>query len=157
MSKVIIGIDWTAALEAGLHNSEFDTAWINGRAFLESPDGLRGREPQLIEWKGAHQPPGFDFLPVDLRIDHVFLVSCKYQSKVLMNSSPSNLFERRLADRLAGSDSGSWYTSCAPDEYRHLYSCIRRYVGLELLPSTVEALAANHVARIRTACSQSLA
>jgi hypothetical protein len=141
------------ALEGGRHGSEFDTAFINGRTFLESPDGLRGRQPQLIEWKGSHQPPGFDFLPVDLRIDHVFLVSCKYQSKVLMNSSPTNLFQRRLSDRLAGSDSGSWYTSCAPDEYQHLYSCIRRYVGQQLLPPAVEALEANHVARIRTACS----
>jgi hypothetical protein len=142
------------ALEDGLHRSEFDSAWANGRTFLESPDGLRGREPLLIEWKGAHQPPGFDFLPVDLRIDHVFLVSCKYQSKVLMNSSPSNLFQRRLSDRLAGADNGSWYTSCSPDEYQHLYSCIRRYVGQQLLPPTVEALTAQHVARIRTACSQ---
>ena len=83
------------ARAAGLHGVAFDAAWENGRLFLESDDGLRGRLPAVVEWKGPHQPPGFDLIPADLRIDHVYLVSCKYQSKILSNSSPSNLFERR--------------------------------------------------------------
>lgn len=140
------------ALSKGLHAEAFGAAWENGRAFLESQDGLRGRVPLLIEWKGAHQPSGFDFLPADLRVDHVFLVSCKYQSRILANSSPSNLFVRRLADRTAGPDPASWYETCAPDAYQHLYSCIRRHVGQPLLPVTPEKLTGAQLNRIREAC-----
>ena len=71
-----------AAFLGGNHSAAFAAAWANGRAFLESPDGLRGRLPLIIEWKGSHQAPGFDFVPVDLRVDHVYLVSCKYDSKI---------------------------------------------------------------------------
>lgn len=141
-----------AAFGEEAHATAFANAWANGRAFFESPDGLRGRTPIVIEWKGSHQPPGFDFLPVDLRIDHVYLVSCKYQSRILANSSPSNLFLRRLADRTAGAGTASWYAVCAPDEYQHFYSCVRRYVGETLLPMTPQELMPGHAARIRTAC-----
>ena len=138
-----------------MHASAFANAWANGRAFFESPDGLRGRVPIVIEWKGSHQPPGFDFLPADLRIDHVYLVSCKYLSKILANSSPANLFVRRLADRTAGTDSVSWYEVCAPDEYQHFYSCVRRHVGQALLPRSPQELTPIHVERIRLACGRS--
>ena len=50
-------------------------------------------------------------------IDHVYLVSCKYLSKVLANAAPSRLFDRGLAGgpaRLAGDcatcRSGRWRT-----------------------------------------------
>jgi len=141
-----------AAFDAGTYATVFAQAWANGRAFFESPDGLRDRVPRVIEWKGSHQAPGFDFLPVDLRIDHVYLVSCKYQSRILANSSPSNLFVRRLADRTAGADPASWYTVCAPDEYQHFYSCVRRHVGQALLPATPQELTAVHVQRVRSVC-----
>lgn len=134
------------------HRSTFAGAWANGRAFFESADGLRGRVPLTIEWKGSHQLPGFDQLPVDLRVDHVYLISCKYQSKILANSSPSNLFQRRLADRTAGADTTSWYQRCAPAQYQHFYDCVRRYVGLALLPPTPQQLGRHEVARIRSAC-----
>ena len=122
----------------------------NGRAFLEAPDGLRGRAPILIEWKGSHQPPGFDVLPADLRIDHVYIVSCKYLSRILANSSPTNLFVRRLADRTAGAEPISWYEVCAPDEYQHLYSCIRRYVGQSVLPATPQEMTGTRVSSSST-------
>lgn len=141
-----------AAYDQGQHPNAFVAAWTNGRAFYESPDGLRGRTPLTIEWKGAHQPPGFEFLPVDLRIDHVYLVSCKYQSKILANSSPSNLFLRRLADRTVRADTMSWYARCAPDEYQHFYDCVRRYIGLHLLPPTPQLLTGRQVRRIRAEC-----
>jgi hypothetical protein len=141
-----------AALADGAYESAFANAWANGRAFLDSPDGLRGRIPIVIEWKGSHQPPGFDFLPVDLRIDHVYLVSCKYQSKILANSSPSNLFLRRLADRSVAAETRSWYELCAPREYQHFYSSVRRYVGQALLPARPQDLTPIELARIRSAC-----
>ncbi len=140
------------ALTDGGNADAFHAAWANGRAFFESPDGLRGREPLSIEWKGSHQPPGFDFLPADLRIDHVYVVSCKYRSRILTNSSPSNLFERRLADRTAAPDPTSWYETCASDEYQHFYSCVRRHVGQALLPPAVQELTPAHIERIRLAC-----
>jgi len=124
-----------AARSDNLHAAAFDAAWENGRLFLRSADGLRDRLPALIEWKGPHRPPGFDLIPADLRVDHVYLVSCKYQSKILSNSSPSNLFDRRLADRVAGGGRESWYSTCAPDAFEHFYSCVRRHVGQHLLPT----------------------
>jgi len=141
-----------AAYDQGQHPTAFVAAWANGRAFYESPDGLRGRTPLTIEWKGAHQPPGFEFLPVDLRIDHVYLVSCKYQSKILANSSPSNLFLRRLADRTVSADSTSWYARCAAEEYQHFYDGVRRHIGLHLLPPTPQQMTPGHVRRIRAEC-----
>ena len=59
--------------------------------------GLRGRPPQLVEWKGPTHAPGDEVVPADLRVDHVWLVSCKYLSKVLANAAPSRLFDRGLA------------------------------------------------------------
>lgn len=140
------------ARAAGAYAAEFTAAWNNGRAFLQSPDGLRGRLPALVEWKGAHQPPGFEMIPADLRIDHVYLVSCKYQSQILANSSPSNLFDRRLADRSAAPGIESWYRTCAPEEYAHFYGCVRWFIGQALLPSAPDALTATHLGRIRQAC-----
>lgn len=143
-----------AARAAGAYAAQFGDAWANGRAFLESPDGLRGRLPALIEWKGAQHPPGFELIPADLRVDHVYLVSCKYQSRILSNSSPSNLFDRRLADRAAGPGADSWFQTCAPDEYSHFYDCVRWHIGQSLLPSTPEDLKHGDLVRIRQACSR---
>ena len=72
------------------HRIDFHGAFRNGEVFAEADHGLRGRRPQLIEWKGGHRLPGQDQLPVDLRVDHVFLVSCKYASKILLNAAMEN-------------------------------------------------------------------
>ena len=78
----------------GQHRQEFAAAWANGQAFLAAEQGLRGRPPSLVEWKGPTQAPGDEVVPADLRVDHVWLISCKYLSKVLANAAPSRLFER---------------------------------------------------------------
>ncbi len=113
-------------------------SWDNGRAFLHASDGLRGRDPLRIEWKGPHRPPGYDLLPADLRVDHVFLVSCKYLSHVLMNPSPAHLFDRGLEVRAPGV-SRDWYAEVAPEEYDAFYSEVRSFVG-EGLPLRREDL-----------------
>ena len=59
------------------------------------PDGSRRR----IEWTGGHRLPGDEAVPLDLRIDHVYLVSCKYLSKVLQNAGPARLAEGLLTFR----------------------------------------------------------
>lgn len=114
------------------------TAFANGESFLHSAEGLRERIPARIEWKGPARPPGYEMLPADLRVDHVYLISCKYQSKVLMNSSPSNLFDNLLNSRspTIGDD---WYALTAPDEYEHLYGEVRKYLK-DQIPSSISLL-----------------
>ena len=76
----VAGSHWErldGALRDPAHLSALQMAWDNGRALLRARDGLRGRHPVRVEWKGPQQPPGYDLLPADLRIDHVYLVSCK--------------------------------------------------------------------------------
>jgi hypothetical protein len=64
------------AIEGGALAAEFEAAWNNGQAFLLARDALRGRRPLTIEWKGG-QKPSDEAAPIDLRVDHVYLVSCK--------------------------------------------------------------------------------
>jgi len=121
-------------------DEEFEQAWMNGKSLFEAMDGLRYREPNIVEWKGPHRPPGYDALPVDLRIDHVFLVSCKYLSKVLCNSSPEHVFDELLVPRPA-SRGLDWFKDVAPAEFRALYRAVRKdMAGSKTLPSRPEEL-----------------
>ncbi len=54
------------ALESGTHASEFATAWANGVAFATAADGLRGRPPWSVEWKGNQRPPGYEQIPAEI-------------------------------------------------------------------------------------------
>lgn len=119
-----------AARAADEHPELFSLAWSNGIAFARSDEALRGRTPWMIEWKGPHRPPGYDRIPADLRVDHVFLVSCKYGSDILMNSSPSNLFDRLLSDRR--DEPTDWYLDVAPESYQALYRHCRELVDAPL-------------------------
>ena len=134
------------------HVIEFETAFENGRAFLAHPDALRGRRPIRIEWKGAHRAPGDEVLPVDLRIDHVYLVSCKYQSRNIQNASPRRLFDRLLT---AGhSRDPDWYAETAPGEYQYLYRTCIEATGLDGMPSRATGLSAASRGRLRDAMSR---
>ena len=143
---------WTrlAALESeGRYREEFEAAWANGRAFLRADDGLRGRPPLLVEWKGGHRAPGDEVVPADLRVDHVYLVSCKYLSKILINASPAHLFERSLAGGhgIRGDD---WYPVVAGEPYQALYAGVRRELpGDAGLPPFVADLTSDHRALLR--------
>lgn len=130
------------------HGAEFALAWTTGRRFLESPDGLRGRVPHRLEWKGPRKPPGYDQIPADLQIDHVYLVSCKYESNILMNTSPPHLFDRRLVDRRG--DSFDWYLEVAPRAFQDLYRQTRELLGVEL-PSHVGGLDREARSRLKAA------
>jgi hypothetical protein len=102
------------------YGSEFVGGFLNGRAFLDAPDALNGRPPRIVEWTGGRRPPGDEVVPSDLRVDHVYLVSCKYLSGILHNPSPA-----RLVDGLLGQgpveDARDWYERVAPAEYQRLY------------------------------------
>ena len=110
-----------SAFRSGAHAALFENAWANGRAFLAATDGLRGRLPQRVEWKGPDRQVEADPIPADLRVDHVYLVSIKTRSDVLANRSPARLFLGRSAPR-------SWFLETAPDEYRSLYRAAVTYV-----------------------------
>lgn len=140
--------------DSGTFHDEFATAFANGRAFLEAPDALRGRRPRLVEWTGGRRPPGDEVAPVDLRIDHVYLVSCKYLSRNIANPSPARLFEGLLATT-GDWEQTDWYLRTAPDEYRALYFACRKATGLDDLPEDPEALTPVERRRLRLALGRS--
>jgi hypothetical protein len=122
----------------GAYDAEFHAAWENGRAFLSAGDGLRDRLPRIVEWKGTGRAPGDEVAPIDLRVDHVYLVSCKYLSDILFNVSPTHVFDALLvagqnrsvrgttsAAREALPGGGDWYAEVAPTEYQALYTAVR--------------------------------
>jgi hypothetical protein len=129
----------------------------NGRAFLESESALRRRVPAIIEWRGPTRTTGFELVPADLRIDHVYLVSCKYASNVLINASPTHLFEHLLQTR-PQSKSHNWYQETAPLEFAELYRLTRIYVNNHLgnvhLPASFEALDNKDKRFLKTALSE---
>ena len=116
---------WTLLDElhrGGAYRQEFLGAWQNGVAFLAADEGLRRRRPLTIEWRGGQKQPGDEAVPADLRIDHVFLVSCKYLSNIVTNTSPKAVFDRLLAGGHGlGGRSGDWFAEVAPDAYESLY------------------------------------
>jgi hypothetical protein len=121
----------------GAYDAEFHAAWANGRAFLAASEGLRGRLPEVIEWKGTGRAPGDEVAPIDLRVDHVYLVSCKYLSKILFNVSPAAVFDHLLlagqskvsrAAREVLPGGGDWYAEVAPVQFQALYAAVREAV-----------------------------
>lgn len=139
------------ARDAGTHEALFQTAWDNGVVFARSDDGLRGRPVWRLEWKGGHKPPGYEQIPADLRVDHVYLVSCKYGSSILHNVAPAHLFDRRLAERRRGTAVPDWYADVAPEAYQELYDACRKAIADGLtdpldteLPDAVTDLAPPH-------------
>ena len=113
-------------------------AFTNGAAFLAATEGLRGRVPHRVEWKGPHKPPGFETVPADLRIDHVYLVSCKYGSDILHNVSPAHLIDRHLAQKRHPT-TVDWFAEVAPEAYGDLYRRTVAWSGLDL-PTEVSQL-----------------
>jgi hypothetical protein len=130
-------------LAESTHQATFMAAWANGRAFASARDGLRGRRPTVVEWKGPHGSVGDQVAPVDLRIDHVYLVSCKYLSRILLNVAPANLFDHALLGPSSRSRL-NWYREVAPAEYQALYETVRDALGAVDLPDSVEGLTLEH-------------
>ena len=139
-----------AVQRSGRYASELATAFANGRALLEAADGLRNRTPLTIEWTGGRRPPGDEVAPIDLRIDHVYLVSCKYESDILANASPGRVFEGLLATQ--GSwDRGDWYEAVAPEQLTALYRACLAATGLSGFPSTPSACTREQLGTLRRA------
>jgi hypothetical protein len=135
---------------SGRFAAELAGAFANGRSFLEAPDGLRGRSPLVIEWTGGRRPPGDEVAPIDLRIDHVYLISCKYESDILANASPARLFDGLLATTGTWERS-DWYETVAPVELSTLYRACVAATGLTGFPSTPSACSRGQLCSLRTA------
>ena len=126
---------------SGRFAAELAGAFANGRSFLEAPDGLRGRSPLAIEWTGGRRPPGDEVAPIDLRIDHVYLISCKYMSDILFNVSPSHIFDSLLVGGLARRRrgvGGDWYAEVAPIQYQELFDVVRTSLHDEMMTPLAE-------------------
>jgi len=102
------------------YGAEFVGGFLNGRAFLAAAAALNGRLPRIVEWTGGRRSPGDEVVPSDLRIDHVYLVSCKYLSGILHNPSPARLIDGLLSQAPVD-DARDWYERVAPLEYQRLY------------------------------------
>ena len=126
------------AWDAGEHTAVFGDAWANGTAFLKARDGLRRRKPRVVEWKGPHKAPGDEVVPADLLIDHVYQISCKYLSQIVVNASPAHLFERLLAGGY-GQRARDWYEQVAPRELAAFYDVVRDESDIAL-PATAAQL-----------------
>lgn len=141
---------WSGLGEAwstGHDRQLFEMAFNNGQAFLTAADGLRGRRPTRVEWKGQHRPPGDDVIPADLRIDHVFLVSCKYLSAITVNAGPVRLFDRLLiGDQRDGTN---WFAQVATVEFEAFYRSAVVATGLTNLPPSVSELTSADQDRLR--------
>jgi hypothetical protein len=135
-----------AALQEAHQSTDFDAllsaAWRNGERFAASTEGLRGRPVWRLEWKGPDKPPRYEQIPADLRVDHVYLVSCKYGSNVLLNSSPANVFVRGVDPGSRGRDA-DWFASSTPGPYAQLWHSVRRHLvglGAAELPEDAQLL-----------------
>ncbi len=129
--------DWDALgklCDSGVYEADFRSGFANGRAFFLAADALRGRRPRVVEWTGGRRPPGDEVVPSDLRIDHVYLVSCKYLSRILHNPSPARLVDGLLAQTPVD-DARDWYMRVAPHEYSELYRLCIATVDTEALPA----------------------
>ncbi|HLF99629.1 MAG TPA: hypothetical protein VI916_04095 [Acidimicrobiia bacterium] len=130
---------------------DFEGAFANGRALFLADDGMRGRPVRRIEWKGSQRAPAYEFLPADLRIDHVFLVSCKYDSRVVGNTSPAHLFDDLQWGRIEAARD-DWYQIVAPVEYQRFYEAAREASeDRASLPALVGGLGAADRATLKAA------
>lgn len=137
------------ARAARRHDHDFLAAWNNGRAFLTAADGLRGRPPALVEWTGGRRDPGDGAPPADLRVDHVYLISCKYLSKVLHNAAPAALFDHALRGDHPRAER-DWFDVVAPAQHQALYQAVRRCHARDLaLPEAVRELSKADRRRLR--------
>jgi hypothetical protein len=131
-----------AAKESGQYDVEFAIAWSNGSAFARSPLGLRGRPPWSLEWKGHHKPASktIETIPADLRIDHVYLISCKYGSRILHNSGPIPLFDHGLAPP-GPIQRSNWFETVCPDAFRAVWAPAYSAAGVpsDVTPTSVTA------------------
>jgi hypothetical protein len=120
---------WTELVDASRssdHSADFMSGFANGRAFYESNEALAQVRPRVIEWTGGRRSLGDEMVPADLRVNHVYLVSCKYLSRVLHNRSPAQLVLGLLGTGAPRMNQPDWFLEIAPEMYEDLYAAVRR-------------------------------
>lgn len=144
--------DWehlAALWHSRTYEEDFTACFLNGQAFLHATDALNGRHPRIVEWTGGRRSPGDEVVPSDLRVDHVYLVSCKYLSRILHNSSPARLVDGLLTQAPVD-NLRDWYQRVAPVEYQKLYeACVDVVEGVPLPPlaSDLVSVQRRHLAK----------
>ena len=130
-----------------------ESAFSNGAYFAAHADGLDGRIPQHIEWSGGRRIPGDRPVPADLLVDRVYMVSCKYLSKILHNTAPSHV----LLDGLVAAPESrpiNWFQHVAAAAHEALYSRTVDVLGLVDMAETPEELTAEHRRKLKAAFRQ---
>ena len=136
------------AFASGTHADVFRVAWANGSASPARPMASAAG-PLVGRVERPHKPPAYEQIPADLRVDHVYLLSCKYGSKILQNASPANLFDRALNERRTSAV--DWFDAVAPTSYGEFYTEVVAHTGLTGLPPDPTELDRNHRERLRKA------
>ena len=114
---------------SGSWTSVAETAFGNGAYFASHTDGLNGRAPQRIEWSGRRRIPGDRPVPADLVVDRVYMVSCKYLSRILHNTAPAHVFIDGLA--VTSQSRGiNWFQEVAAEAHEALYARTVEVLGL---------------------------
>ena len=137
--------DWRAK---GRYSTEYEAAFRNGRWFTKDENGLAGRTPARVEWKGSHRVPGDEVVPADLRVDRVWLVSCKYLSKNIHNVAPARLFTHLLLT-IDSHDSSDWYLATAPKAFQRLFEEAVELCELANMPHDVGDLTSTDRQRMK--------
>jgi len=137
--------EWRSLINAtaGSHEDRLIAqAFSNGQYFREAKDGLGGVLPHRVEWKGPQKAVGDESVPADLRVNRVYLISCKYNSKILHNASPHRVFELLLSTD--SKRKGNWFLEIAPAEFQSLYAAVKSELGPSCgpLPDQVQDLKA---------------
>ena len=135
-------------LSTGTHRKLAATAFTNGAFFAAHEDGLNGRIPLHIEWSGGRRIPGDQPVPADLSVDHVYMISCKYLSRILYNTAPARIFDDALAPA-STSRYPDWYQSVAPHELDVLYRRLLEVLNMRDMPGTYLGFEKVHRTRLR--------
>ena len=156
-SALEIGSDEWEGLQATLRAAELtavaETAFENGAYFVSHADGLSGRTPERIEWSGGRRMPGDRPVPADLLVDRVYMISCKYLSRIVHNTAPVQVFHDALAVH-SGSRGKNWFQEVARDEHEALYARTIEVLGLTDMAESPDALGPEQRSKLRGALKE---
>lgn len=133
-----IWMDLKSWYSENLEGNLFSDSFEHGKYFLNSKHGLNNTKPFEVSWTGPERVRDQDLPPADLVVNRLHSISCKAQSKILRNPSPTSLFRSALASSRGGTD---WYEEIAPVEYSDLLVAATRCLSLKNFPSRPSDLA----------------
>lgn len=145
--------DLARILGAGKLTAVAESAFANGAYLAAHADGLDGRVPQHIEWSGGRRIPGDRPVPADLLVDRVYMVSCKYLSKILHNTAPAHVFVDGLV--AAPESRGiNWFQHVAPTAHEALYARTLEILGLKDMAESPETLPTEDRKKLKAALKE---